>query len=407
MNIMKNKKALVWGVELSPFVLKLQACLDFHKTPYRRLPAHGSYLENLQTLTRLEYQKQHKQITRFPSMDKHLDEYPAVPFYSENGKDFQYDSSSIAAYLDEQAYKSSLSTQLKPSRLFPESQELKFIASLIDEAFDEFGLYMVHHMRWVGSARSNKMGKLLAKEFRRALPPGGGMYLSKSFPKRQVRRCPYLFSVAPKAYKSGVSKALSPPSRKGFPETHTLLFESWRQYIKCMETLLSEQAYLLGDDFTIADASAYGQLAMNLVDPEASALLEKTAPRTFQWLHAIYQRKHLTTPKTGKLYISKHLNPLLNTIMSTFTSLMVQNQKAYALAKQQGVSEFNELAFDQGKALYTGKLRGYPFKSVVKTFQVRVWQELCEQWQDLSSEQQQTIKSHMELCELFETNSNE
>ncbi len=84
-------------------MLKLQACLDFHQTPYRRLPAHGSYLENLQTLTRLEYQKQHKQITRFPNMDKHLDEYPAVPFYSENGKDFQYDSSAIAAYLDEQA----------------------------------------------------------------------------------------------------------------------------------------------------------------------------------------------------------------------------------------------------------------------------------------------------------------
>lgn len=402
MSIKNNKNTLIWGVELSPFVLKLQACLDYRRVKYRRLPDQGGYLENVQTLARLEYQKQHKQITRFPSMDPYLDEYPAVPFYSENGKDFQYDSSAIAAYLDSQA--SSHMRESDAARLFPQSKELKFVASLIDEAFDEFGLYMVHHMRWVGSARTNKMGKLLAKEFRRALPPGGARYLSKSFPKRQVRRCPYLFSIAPSTYKSGVSKALTPPSRKGFPETHTLLFESWRQYLKCMETVLTEQTYLLGDRFTIADASAYGQLAMNLVDPEAHDLIEKIAPHTFQWLQGIYQRKHLTTPQTGELYLSEHLNPLLNTIMSTFSSLMVQNQKAYMLAKQQGISEFNELAFNQGKALYKGKLRGYPFKSVVKTFQVRVWQELCEEWQSLSFAHQQTIKSHMELCELFETN---
>ena len=34
-------------------------------------------------------------------------------------------------------------------------------------------------------------------------------------------------------------------------------------------------------------------------------------------------------------------------------------------------------------ALYDGELMGHPFRSVVKTFQVRVWRELCGQWRGL------------------------
>ena len=38
---------------------------------------------------------------------------------------------------------------------------------------------------------------------------------------------------------------------------------------------------------------------------------------------------------------------------------------------------------DAGKALYDGELMGHPFRSVAKTFQVRVWRELCSQWRGL------------------------
>ena len=259
---------ILWGVELSPFVLKLQACLHYTGRPYRRLPDQGSYIENTRTLFSLECAKRRQQISRYPGFNPTLDEYPAVPFLSHDGKHFQYDSSSIAHWLDSRK-------NPHQSALFPEKPALRFIAQLIDEAFDEFGLYLVHHMRWVGSAKSNQMGKLLAKEFRRALPPAGPWYLSKSFPRRQVRRCPYLFSVAPAKYKSGMPKSLTPPHRKGFPETHRLLNQSWNEYLAGMESILSKQDYLLGDQFTIADASAYGQLAMNLVDPETAEKMQE------------------------------------------------------------------------------------------------------------------------------------
>ena len=58
---------------------------------------------------------------------------------------------------------------LDTGRLFPEDPCLGFVAQLIDEAFDAFGLYMVHHKRWVLSAASNDAGRRLAREFARVL----------------------------------------------------------------------------------------------------------------------------------------------------------------------------------------------------------------------------------------------
>jgi hypothetical protein len=47
---------------------------------------------------------------------------------------------------------------------------------------------------------------------------------------------------------------------------------------------------------------------------------------------------------------------------------------------RRGQRLFNEAAFDRGLALYDGALLGQPFRSVVKTFQVRVWREVLAAW---------------------------
>ena len=150
---------------------------------------------------------------------------------------------------------------------FQKSPDSPFIASLIDEAFDEYGLYMVHHQRWVSSAEDTTMGEVTAGELSRLLFPPFSWRLRRTVPRRQTRRCPYLFSVAPKGYSADVEPLRVPPAREGFPPTHTLLNQSWHQYLAAMESLLSVQPYLLGHRFTVADASAYGQLSMNLIEP--------------------------------------------------------------------------------------------------------------------------------------------
>lgn len=304
-----------------------------------------------------------------------LDEYPLVPFLVTGDHRVYYDSSALARWLDEHH-------PPRPGPLCPADPALGFVTQLIDEAFDELGLYLAHHNRWVLSATTNDAGRRLAREFRRVLPPGMQTVFARRFARRQVRRLPYLFSVAPAGFSiPGLPASLTPPARRGFPPTHALLAETWERYLGAMETALAARPYLLGDRFTLADASAYGAFGMNLKDPTADDRMRARAPRTHRWLGAIRDRAHVGG--AGALHLSPALGPLLEVIRATFVPLMRQNAAAYAQACAAGERRFNEWAFDRDRALYDGELCGHPFRSVVKTFQVRVWREIEAAWQRL------------------------
>jgi glutathione S-transferase len=377
-------KFVLWGLTASPYQLKMQSLLDFAGHAWERWPEQAGRVSALSMAARLNWARRRRAVMRFPALSPELDEYPAVPFYTEDRRRFYYDSSSLAHYLDQHPARHS-------TALIPSDPQLAFICQLIDEAFDEFGLYMVHHMRWVGSARTTPMGAMTAREMRSLLPPGFTPLFASRLYRRQASRCPYLFSVAPDDYDAGVSRDRTAPARQGFPPTHALLDEAWRGYLAAMEHLLSEQSYLLGERFTLADASAYGQLGMNLVDPEAIALLEELAPRTFRWLCAIRDHEHCE--QGGSLALTSALQPLMRMISRTFIPLMTQNEIAYDDALASGETLFNEAAFERHRALYDGHLLDYPFRAVVKTFQVRVWRELKASWMALDGKDRDTLES--------------
>jgi glutathione S-transferase len=371
----------VWGPDLSPFVLKVWALLDAAEIPYERLPSRSSRLRSLQLAWRIDRAKRRGTVERWGGRSD-LDEYPLVPLLLEGDRHVSYDSTAIAKRLD---------AEHPPAAgpLFPAAPALGFVARLLDEAFDEFGLYMVHHHRWVTSATTNDAGVRLARQMRTVLPPGTGQLLARRFSARQVRRLPYLFSVAPPARIPGRPAALVPPARPGFPPTHALLDDAWLAHLDAMERRLGVAPYLLGRRFTVADASAYGQLSMNLTDPTANERLRARAPRTHAWLRDIRDARHVGS--RGDLALHESLRPLLRVVAETFVPLMRQNAAAYDAARAAGETLFNERAFDVGRALYDGELRGHPFRSVVKTFQVRVWRDLLQAWRALGEPERRRI----------------
>ncbi|MEZ5571835.1 MAG: glutathione S-transferase C-terminal domain-containing protein [Halioglobus sp.] len=379
-------KFILWGLTASPYQLKMQSLLDFAGHSWERWPQQAGRMAALSMALRLDTAKRRGRVRRFPALTPGLDEYPAVPFYTQDGREFYYDSTSLAQQLDQQ-----MPRQSPP--LIPADPKLAFVCQLIDEAFDEFGLYMVHHMRWVGSARTTPMGDMTARELGPILPPGFTSLMARRLYRRQAARCPYLFSVAAPGFQAGVSADRTPPSRTGFPPTHELLDRAWRSYIAAMEQLLTQQPFLLGERFTLADASAYGQLGMNLVDPEARDLLAELAPRTYRWLCAIAAGEQ--RDGVGALSLAPDLRPLLDIIGQTFVPLMIQNEDAYAAAVARGETVFNEAAFERHRALYDGQLLGYPFRSVVKTFQVRVWRDLRRSWQALDNSTRAALLSEL------------
>ncbi|MFN2426527.1 MAG: hypothetical protein ABR587_08790, partial [Candidatus Binatia bacterium] len=148
--------------------------------------------------------------------------------------------------------------------------------------------------------------------------------------------------------------------------------------------------YLLGGRFTLADASAYGQLSMNLTDPAAARCLGEIAPCTLEWLRGVRERRHVGS--AGPLFLSPRLGALLDVFTDTFVPLMRANEGAFEKrAEQQTV--FNERAFERGIALFDSVLLGWPYRSVVKTFQVRAWRDLRRDWLALAREDRDQVSA--------------
>src|SRR5262249_28761025 len=216
-------------------------------------------------------------------------------------------------------------------------------------------------------------------------PPGTAAVFARRFAARQVRRLPYLFSVAPPGVTAdGLAAERTPPARDGFPPTHRLLTHAWEAYLDGVEAVLREQPYLLGERFTLADASVYGQFGMNLKDPTAAEIMQRRAPATFGWLGGVRDGRHVGS--RGPLAISTRLRGLLDALSRTFVPLMVQNAAAYDAAVARGERPFHQPPLHRGPAPYDRPLLGQPLPSAVKNFPGPRSRELCAGWRVLDAD---------------------
>ena len=359
---------MLWGATLSPFALKVEALLRFAGLPHRWLPAQGRFPDAI----RFEIRRRRLVSGRLPltwPRKTELDEFPLVPFvFGPQGENL-YDSSAIAAWLD--------STGRTLPHLLPEGDPaLRFAVQLVDEALDEVGLYLVHHNRWVVSARDNDAGARLAGEMAPLLGPFAPA-LGRTFPARQVRRLPYLFSIAaPDAGYDDLPRRLRTPERAGFPPTHELLDDAFTQLLSALEPVLGASPFLFGERFTLADASVYGQLEMNRSDPTAARRMRRAAKDVCAWIERLANGDFAGHRVDGALQLDSRHAPLLAWVAHVFVPLMQQNHDAFEAHVDRGERCFNEAGFNAGRGLYEGVLLGRPFRSVVKTFQVRVWRDL-------------------------------
>ncbi|MCB1309083.1 MAG: glutathione S-transferase C-terminal domain-containing protein [Leptospiraceae bacterium] len=394
---MTGSQWILWGSALSPFFLKTRSMLDYYGWTYRVLPDEGGLLENLSYALRWWSIRSGSSAVTHPRLTE-LDELPLVPYLLGPDSINLYDSSAIGEWLDHNQHRKPTagpipgniqviageSPEIAP--LLPdEDPAIRFVIRLIDEYFDEFGLYMAHHNRWKVSAGDNRAGERLAHEMRNVvffLRP----IIARRFSARQVRRMPYLFSIAPPGFQlPDLPPELQPPAHYDFPPTHALLENCFEQLLKALEPIFQKQRFLLGDRFTLADAALYGQLGMNLSDPEAASWIQQWAPRLYSWLLRIERADFSEHNNTGRLQLHKGLVPLLKEICRIYPPLMVANEKAYMRYRLEGVIVFNEPAYRKNQALFDTQLGGQYIRSVVKTFQVKTWRSLQTEWVRMQS----------------------
>jgi glutathione S-transferase len=374
---------IVWTSALSPFGLKVILSVRHAGLPLRVLPAEGS------TGERLRYDWRRRRVMRRrlaltwprPTND---DEFPLVPYlFGPDGENL-YDSTAIAEWLD----------RLVPpqARVIPEDPAARFVTRLLDDYADEFGLYMVHHNRWKVSAADNDASARLVAEFRPPWPLSVAM--RRWWQRRQTRRLPYLFSVAPRGFRlSDMPVDVQPPSLEGFPPTHDFLEDAFARLLAALDALLRERPFVLGDRLTLADAGLYGQLAMNLTDPSAERWMREAAPSMHAWLLHLERGETAPASALAELRLDASLRPLLAEVVRVFVPLMQANHRACEDWKRRGETLFNEAAFDRGRALYDGEVDGTPFRHVAKTFQSKVWSERVREWRALAPEERRTVEA--------------
>lgn len=359
---------------------------DYTRVDYEWLPTDAGVIQGLRFNRRVERLKAGRLPLTYPVRDA-LDEYPLVPFlFADDGSNI-YDSTAIAQWLDEHH-----GTDAR--HLIPRDPVCAFVTRLIDHHFDEFGLYVAHHHRWVTSAKDNDAGDRVADEFAKPLPRILRRQFGKWFARRQVKRLPYLFSVAPDGYQiDDLAPDLTPPSRPGFPETHTLLDDAFTRSLDLMEGVLQQRPFLFGTRFTLADASIYGELGMNTSDPTAERVIRERAPTVRAWLETLHRQgaKAFDDGDDPAIRDVGALAPLLDEITQIHVPLMEQNESAYESCLARGQTRFNEAAFNRDEALYDGELLGHPFRSVVKTFQVKGWRSLKNNYLQLQPTQRAAL----------------
>lgn len=382
-----NVPWVVWTSELSPFGLKVILLCRYHGLSFRVLPEQATSAERIRYSLRRELLTRGLLPLTWPRMSAE-DEFPLVPFlFGPDGENL-YDSTAIAEWFDQRTEAS--------RRLLPDDPVAHFVAALIDDYADEFGLYMVHHNRWKVSALDNDASARLVREL--GIPGLLKRPVMARWQRRQTERLPYLFSVAPEGFRlAGMPAGVQPPSRPGFPATHALLEDAFERLITILDALLRQRPFILGERLTLADAALYGQLGMNLSDPSACRWMQSRAPALHAWLLGLHRGDLALLQAAGDLQVDTALEPLLAEIGRVFVPLMQQNLAACERWKGQGETLFNEPAFDAGRALYDGEIDGHAFRHVAKTFQAKVWRQRVSEWQALPEAARAKLASGLKL----------
>ncbi|CAD5126888.1 unnamed protein product [Dimorphilus gyrociliatus] len=384
-----HKQWIILGSELSPFTLKVLNYFSFLEIPHQFYYSQGSFFENIKIQIKKMALVYGKVSLTWPKMGE-KDEFPLVPFvFGPNGEAL-YDSTAIADWLE------NFSGLFLSKTLFPakgKNAKLDFIQHLIEEFFDDWGLYIVHHNRWKVACLDNNAGERLGRELKSVIGPFG-FVVDSYFSSRQTRRLPYLFSVAPEGFQIEGAK-LQPPSHEDFPPTHELLEKSFGRILKILEKIFTSRPFLFGECYTLADSSIYGQLGMNLSDVSAANWIAKDAPHTYEWLQHLANLDFTYHQESVEPQYFNDLAPLLEEISRVYLPLMDQNEKAYSKFYESGQRLFNEKAFWKNEAIYEGSIDGIPFKSVTKSFQVTTWQVIKEKYQALSAEDRDALAAVM------------
>jgi glutathione S-transferase len=222
----------LFGMELSPYSVKVRSYCRYKKIPHRWIPRSADQQAEFQKYAKL----------------------PLVPLLvTPEGQGLQ-DSTPIIEALEE---------RFPEPPIHPADPTLRFLSALLEEFGDEWGNKWMFHYRW---AREVDQRSGAARLVREAVPSADEATLAQAADVMRERMVGRVWFVG------------------SSPETAPQIEDSFREAIGLLDAHLAKRSFLFGARPVFADFGLWGQLYEASTDPTPGALLRERAPNVVAWI---------------------------------------------------------------------------------------------------------------------------
>ena len=289
----------LFGVELSPYSLKVRAYFRYKNIPHEWIARDSTNQEEFERYAKL----------------------PLVPLVvTPDGKGMQ-DSTPILEHFE--------GLQPEPS-IHPSDPTLAFLSALIEEYGDEWGNKQMFHYRWTYAPDQKSTAERIARLTRPGLSEAEYAAATEQIRTRMVPRLSFV----------GSSE-----------QTREHIESSFDRLLSLLEPHLSQRMYLFGGRPTFGDFGLAAQMHQCSTDPSAGTMMRAVAPNVLSWAVQMLDPKAEGALETWD-DLAPTLKPILKEIGQTFLPWTAANAQALAAGQETFSVMLRSTEYSQGTQKY-------------------------------------------------------
>ena len=293
----------IFGVELSPFSVKIRSFFRYKQIPHRWI------VRNSETMA--DYQKYAK--------------IPIVPLVvTPDGKGIQ-DSTPIMEAMEE---------IFPDPSTHPSDPISNFVSLLLEEFGDEWGNKWMFHLRWAREEdRLSAAGRI------------AGVMAPKGDEETRIAvRAQVIERMTGRVFFVGSNEVTAPQIEQSFLDALALL-----------ESHLADRPYLFGGRPAFGDFGLWGQIYSAWTDPTAAAWIEGSAPNVLDWIHRMLNPRAEGEFESWASVESTLAPFLAGQVGALFCPWTVANSAAIAAGEEEFSVELDGKTFTQKPQKYHAK----------------------------------------------------
>jgi len=318
----------VYGSRISYYTGKLEMYLRYRSIPYELLPTVGNERKLLDGAG----------VVQMPVVEL------------DDGR-WLTDSTPILAWLD---------AQQDGAPIYPADPVVRFAALLIEDYADEWLWRPSMHYRWSYRQSREYASSVLADELL------SQMWLPRWFKKRLLIRR----QLGGFVRGDGVSDATWDHVEGGVLRAFA-----------CLESILAQRRFVLGDAPSIADFGLMGPMFRHLAqDPTPSEVMRQRAPGVYAWVARMWNTR---ASRGAPGFVSQLDQPIADLLVEACETHLVQLRE-------------NASAYARGVKRYDQVIQGCQYRSV-PTSRYRAWclEELRREWSELEPAAREELRRYL------------